>query len=43
MNANFEKSNIDSGDEHQPTGDGNILSDNQLLGSAALKFNTPPS
>ena len=33
MNANFEKSNIDSGDGHQPTGDGNILSDNQLLGS----------
>lgn len=38
MNANFEKSNIDSGDEHQPTGDGNILSDNQQLGSAVLQI-----
>lgn len=34
---------VGSGDENQPTGDAFFLNGNQLLGSAALKFNTPPS
>ena len=38
VNANNENSDIDSGDENQPTGDTSNLSGNQLVGSAVLEI-----
>ena len=41
VNANSENSDIESGDEDQPTGDASTLIGNQLLSSAVVQINTP--
>ena len=38
---NDENSDIDSGDENEPTGDASLLSGNQLLGAAVVDINGP--